>query len=442
MEGAPSLVNLLLSKGLRLVLPTNTLIFAARPRPRRSKASIRRRRHGHTVLQPGGHCGGLPGGRGHGVVAPAEAGRFRGRGRVPLRRAFWVPLARRPLLRLLLHAHALSVFGTSGRATAQEKPRIRGDALVSGVHLGLPLGGLAQVEGLAPILEAVLRHLRRGFLLVAWEAEEVDGRHRQELRIREQIGVVLHAGRRDQQLPRAAMLEECHRVRRRHEVVLLPVDEEGRTGDVAYERNVGKTLVQDLGDEAADQRLGRLADGGEGRHQDEAAHRKPAREVHRRPGAHGTAEQNDLLVRDSQLVQHEPEGCEGHLLQRGLRRGKTMKKAIARVLHSQHVHLELVPHVPHERKAHTEVLGVPVAEEDDTSRLRRGQPHARDALGIPLVVYPVRRNGLVPRDPTQVLFERVLAIGRRRRREDQFIDEAGHGKRQNNACLGCSRSEG
>mmetsp|Transcript_92679 Transcript_92679/g.262053 ORF Transcript_92679/g.262053 Transcript_92679/m.262053 type:complete len:305 (+) Transcript_92679:10-924(+) len=225
-----------------------------------------------------------------------------------------IPLARR-VLPPRLRARALPLLRPGGGTAAEEEPGVRLRHRAGPPPLlVLPPRALAQEELLPAVLEETGGHLGRRLLLVAWQAEEVDRGHCQELGICEEVCVVLHARRGDEQLPGAAVLEEGDRVRRRHKVILLPVDEERGARHVAYERYVREAFLQHVGDEPAHEGLGRLPDGREGSHEDEPANRKPARKVDRRPGAYRAAKQDDLLVRDFQVIEDEAEGRERHLL--------------------------------------------------------------------------------------------------------------------------------
>mmetsp|Transcript_19619 Transcript_19619/g.45632 ORF Transcript_19619/g.45632 Transcript_19619/m.45632 type:complete len:243 (+) Transcript_19619:771-1499(+) len=216
-------------------------------------------------------------------------------------------------------------------------------------------------------------------------------------------------------------------MRRRDQTVLLPMYEKCRARDIAYECDVGKALLQHIRHKRAHQGFGGLANRGKRRHENQPADRKPACQVNRRPGANGPAEKDDLLVRDFELIQNEPKGCQGHLLQGRLgRRRNAVKQAVAWILDSQDIHLELVPHVSHKWKTHTQVLCIPMAEENNPSCPGSREPNARNPLCKPLIVHPLGRDGFVPWDPTEMLLEGILPIGRLWRREEELIDKGRH----------------
>mmetsp|Transcript_54720 Transcript_54720/g.144167 ORF Transcript_54720/g.144167 Transcript_54720/m.144167 type:complete len:331 (+) Transcript_54720:24-1016(+) len=152
---------------------------------------------------------------------------------------------------------------------------------------GLPVEGLPnellRARPVHRLLEEVGRQPGRRRGVVAWEAEEVDRGHRQEGGVSEEVGVVLHLRRRDQQLARPASLEEAQRVLRRYQAVALAVDEQGGAGDVGDNLAVREALVEGPCYEPSDDALHSRLDRGERGDQDEAPHGILRREESGRP---------------------------------------------------------------------------------------------------------------------------------------------------------------
>mmetsp|Transcript_6696 Transcript_6696/g.17067 ORF Transcript_6696/g.17067 Transcript_6696/m.17067 type:complete len:221 (-) Transcript_6696:483-1145(-) len=168
------------------------------------------------------------------------------------------------------------------------------------------LAGLHRVHlrRLGPLEEVGGQPGRRG-RVVAREAEEVDRRHRQEGGVTEEVGVVLHLRRRDQQLARPAPLEEAQRVIWRYQTVALSVDEEGGAGNVGDDLAVGEALVEGPRYKPSNDALHSRLYRGEGGHEDEAPHGVLRREVDGWPAAQGAAEEDDLRVPHADLVDQE-----------------------------------------------------------------------------------------------------------------------------------------
>mmetsp|Transcript_114501 Transcript_114501/g.227874 ORF Transcript_114501/g.227874 Transcript_114501/m.227874 type:complete len:464 (+) Transcript_114501:27-1418(+) len=328
-----------------------------------------------------------------------------------------------------LHDVALPLLCPRCWAPTQEEPRV-GLCCPSTPSIAAqsrpPPGTLPKQELLPAVLKEASRHLWWALLLVAWKAKEVDCWHSQELCIGEKVRVVLHAWWGYEQLPRAGILEEGNRVGRRHEAVLLPMDKKRGTRNIAYEGDVGKSLVEHVGNDTAHKRFCRLADRGEGSHKNEAANREPACQVDCRTRTDTSAKEDYLLIRNFQVVQDETECCKCNLLEGSLTDRNAMQQAIAWVLDSEHIHFELVTHVLHKRKTHPKVFCVTVAKKDYPGCTRCRQPQAWDAFRKPLVIHAVRRDGLIPGDPTKVLFEGLPAVCGRRRRKHEPINERRH----------------
>mmetsp|Transcript_67166 Transcript_67166/g.207700 ORF Transcript_67166/g.207700 Transcript_67166/m.207700 type:complete len:364 (-) Transcript_67166:414-1505(-) len=205
---------------------------------------------------------------------------------------------------LAAEAHVKVVRVTLGQAVAQPGPRTG----------GLLPSPLPEPSAAARVLEEAGRQPRGRRGVVPREAEEVDGRHGEERRVPEEVGVVLHPRRRDQQLPGSAPLEEPQRVLRRDETVALAVDEERRAGDIGYNLAVWEALGEGPGEEAPDDALDRGLDRGEGRDEDQAADGVLRRQEHSRTAAQGAAEEDDLRVAHADLIDQEAERGESNLI--------------------------------------------------------------------------------------------------------------------------------
>mmetsp|Transcript_126151 Transcript_126151/g.299565 ORF Transcript_126151/g.299565 Transcript_126151/m.299565 type:complete len:221 (+) Transcript_126151:433-1095(+) len=210
--------------------------------------------------------------------------------------------------------------------------------------------------------------------VVPWKAKKVNRRHGQKRGIAKQVGVVLHLLWCNQELPRAAALEEPQGMVCWYEAVGLAMNEQCRAGDVRNDPVVRKALCEGPGCYSPDDALHGCFDGCKSRDQDETSDGILRSEIHCGSAPQGSPEEHDLGIPDSYLIHQIPQNCQRHFVESLLRRFPMAEHPIAGVLWCKNIHFELISEVPENRESHPQIFRVGVEEHDDRGGLGRGKP--------------------------------------------------------------------
>mmetsp|Transcript_5709 Transcript_5709/g.14540 ORF Transcript_5709/g.14540 Transcript_5709/m.14540 type:complete len:381 (+) Transcript_5709:117-1259(+) len=258
---------------------------------------------------------------------------------------------------------------------------------------------------------------------VVRQRKELEHGQDKELDVGQEVCIVLHIRRRDQQLPRPEQREEPLAVAARDQLVPLAVDDDRRARDLWRGLDAREPLL-DQGCEGADAVAEQLLDGQERCDEDQAREAEERRQPHSGPRADGAPKDLDAVQGPAQRVHGEVE-CGQGVLHHALAAGHAGADAVAGVLHGEDMHLELLPQVAAEAVAAPEVLRIAVKEDDEEARRGVRHQQARNAL----LIHTRRwRRAIIPEasllgHPDEVLREAVHRVARLRRREEDARHE-------------------
>mmetsp|Transcript_49091 Transcript_49091/g.152342 ORF Transcript_49091/g.152342 Transcript_49091/m.152342 type:complete len:226 (-) Transcript_49091:135-812(-) len=218
----------------------------------------------------------------------------------------------------------------------------------------------------------------------------------------------------DEELAALADPEELQPVSVRDCDVLLPVNHEHGRAHQKHTALVGKPLRHDTR-QRPDKILAQLPEGEHRRYNDNAGDLVTDGEGDGRTTAYGSPHDEDAVERPLQHPSHKVQPRDGVLREPVLVARAARAYAVARILHSEDVHLELRAKARAERMALTKVLGIGMEVEDDETRRgilkeQAGYLLLGRCFSHLLLLRTAGPSALQPRNPEQLPREGVLVI--------------------------------